>query len=135
MPAQIKTDMTTKIELNHVELLEWLKALDFYKNELRFWRKHLSNVVLSNTAKDILREAEHFQNQVIIQEEQIDILRHDVKQFENKLDQEFTKMMKGAKISQEIVDAEAQIRDRMKTFEHIYVDLKHEYYTFLRKYM
>jgi hypothetical protein len=44
-------------------------------------------------------------------------------------------MMKGAKISQEIVDAEAQIRDRMKTFEHIYVDLKHEYYTFLRKYM
>jgi hypothetical protein len=127
--------MATKIEMNHVELLEWLKALDFYKNELRFWRKHLSHVVISNTNKEILKEAEHFQNQVIIQEEQIDILRHDVKQFENKLDEEFAAISKGAKISQAIIDVEAQLRDRMKTFEHIYVDLKHEYYTFLRKYM
>ncbi|HMU78381.1 MAG: hypothetical protein JST71_13145 [Bacteroidetes bacterium] len=127
--------MITKIEMNHVELLEWLKALDFYKNELRFWRKHLSHVVVSNTNKDILREAEHFQNQVIIQVDQIDLLHHDVKQFENKLDQEFESVSKGGKFSQQIVDVEASLRERMKTFEHIYVDLKHDYYSFLRKYM
>ena len=127
--------MITKIEMNHVELLEWLKALDFYKNELRFWRKHLSHVVVSNTNKDILREAEHFQNQVIIQVDQIVLLHHDVKQFENKLDQEFESVSKGGKFSQQIVDVEASLRERMKTFEHIYVDLKHDYYSFLRKYM
>ena len=127
--------MITKIEMNHVELLEWLKALDFYKNELRFWRKHLSHVVVSNTNKDILREAEHFQNQVIIHVDQIDLLHHDVKQFENKLDQEFESVSKGGKFSQQIVDVEASLRERMKTFEHIYVDLKHDYYSFLRKYM
>ncbi len=127
--------MITKIEMNHVELLEWLKALDFYKNELRFWRKHLSHVVVSNTNKDILREAEHFQNQVIIQVDQIDLLHHDVKQFENKLDEECESVSKGGKFSQQIVDVEASLRERMKTFEHIYVDLKHDYYSFLRKYM
>jgi len=127
--------MITKIEMNHVELLEWLKALDFYKNELRFWRKPLSHVVVSNTNKDILREAEHFQNQVIIQVDQIDLLHHDVKQFENKLDEEFESVSKGGKFSQQIVDVEASLRERMKTFEHIYVDLKHDYYSFLRKYM
>lgn len=127
--------MITKIEMNHVELLEWLMALDFYKNELRFWRKHLSHVVVSNTNKDILREAEHFQNQVIIQVDQIDLLHHDVKQFENKLDEEFESVSKGGKFSQQIVDVEASLRERMKTFEHIYVDLKHDYYSFLRKYM
>ena len=127
--------MITKIEMNHVELLEWLKALDFYKNELRFWRKHLSHVVVSNTNKDILLEAEHFQNQVIIQVDQIDLLHHDVKQFENKLDEEFESVSKGGKFSQQIVDVEASLRERMKTFEHIYVDLKHDYYSFLRKYM
>ena len=116
-----------KIELNHVELLEWLKGLDFYKNELRFWRKKLAVVVMNQNTKDVLREAEHFQNQVIVQENQIDMLRHDVKQFENRLDIEFELISKGAKIAPEVLEWENQLRDRMKTFEHIYVDLKHEY--------
>jgi hypothetical protein len=125
----------TKIELNHVELLEWLKALDFYKNELRFWRKKLAVVVMNNQAHDVLKQAEHFQNQVIVQENQIDMLRHDVKQFENRLDIEFERISKGAKIAVEVIEWETQLRDRMKTFEHIYVDLKHEYYSFLRRNM
>ena len=124
-----------KIELNHVELLEWLKGLDFYKNELRFWRKKLAVVVMNQNTKDVLREAEHFQNQVIVQENQIDMLRHDVKQFENRLDIEFELISKGAKIAPEVLEWENQLRDRMKTFEHIYVDLKHEYYSFLRRNM
>lgn len=127
--------MANKLDLNHVQLLEWLKALDFYKNELRFWRKHLAHVVISNTNKDILREAEQFQNQVIIQEDQIDILHHDVKQLENRMDEEFAIISKGGKISQQTLDVEAALRERMKVFEHLYVDLKHDYYSFLRKYM
>ncbi len=122
----------TKAELNHVEMYEWLKALDFYKNELKFWRKHLSEVVTKNSSNHILREAEHFQNQVIIQEEHIDILRHDVKQFENHLE---TELSSGNPISALTIHVEGQLRDRLRTFEHIYVDLKHEYYSFLRKYM
>jgi predicted nucleic acid-binding Zn-ribbon protein len=122
----------TKAELNHVEMYEWLKALDFYKNELKFWRKHLSEVVSKNTTNHILREAEHFQNQVIIHEEHIDILRHDVKQFENHLGAELSS---GSPISALTIHVEGQLRDRLRTFEHIYVDLKHEYYSFLRKYM
>ncbi len=122
----------TKAELNHVEMYEWLKALDFYKNELKFWRKHLSEVVTKSASNHTLREAEHFQNQVIIQEEHIDILRHDVKQFENHLEVELSS---GNGISAITINVESQLRDRLRTFEHIYVDLKHEYYLFLRKNM
>ncbi len=122
----------TKTELNHVEMYEWLKALDFYKNELKFWRKHLAEVVSKNASHHTLQHAEHFQNQVIIQEEHIDILRHDVKQFENHLQAELTS---GNGVSAITINVESQLRDRLRTFEHIYVDLKHEYYSFLRKNM
>lgn len=126
--------MTTKsATVNHVELYEWLKSLEFYKGELKFWRQRLSEVVGKNSSHDVLREAEHFQNQVIIQEEHIDILRHDIKQFENYLETWFEKHPKLD--DKNLLNAEMQLRDRMKTFEHIYVDLKHEYYSYLRKYM
>jgi hypothetical protein len=125
--------ITKKETVNHLELYEWLKSLTFYKEELKFWRQRLSEVVSRNSNYDILREAEHFQNQVIIQEENIDILRHDIKQFENHLEAWFEKHPKldDAKL----LLVEAHLRDRMRTFEHIYVDLKHEYYSYLRKYM
>jgi len=126
--------MTTKKEaVNHLEMYEWLKSLNIYKEELKFWRQRLSEVVTRNTNHDILREAEHFQNQVIIQEENIDILRHDIKQFENHLEAWFDKHPKFD--DAKLLLAESHLRDRMKTFEHIYVDLKHEYYSYLRKYM
>jgi ribosomal protein S15P/S13E len=124
---------TKKEEVNHVELYEWLKALDFYKNELKFWRNRLSEVVSRNSSKEILRSAEHFQNQVIIQEENIDILRHDIKQFENHLEDWFEAHPKLD--NEKLLNIEGQLRERMKIFEHIYVDLKHEYYSYLRQYM
>lgn len=125
---------TKKSELNHVELYEWLKALEFYKGELKFWRNRLSEVVTRNTSREILQEAEHFQNQVIIQEENIDILRHDIKQLENRLEEVMTKTNGNGSMSK-LNEVENQLRERLKTFEHIYVDLKHEYYSYLRRYI
>lgn len=126
--------MTTKKEtVNHLEMYEWLKSLEFYKGELKFWRQRLSEVVSRNSNNEVLREAEHFQNQVIIQEENIDILRHDIKQFENHLENWFDKHPKLD--DPKLLEIESHLRERMKTFEHIYVDIKHEYYSYLRKYM
>lgn len=125
---------TKKAELNHVELYEWLKALEFYRGELKFWRNRLGEVVARNSSREILQEAEHFQNQVIIQEENIDILRHDIKQLENRLEEVMHKSP-GNGSSQKLNEVENQLRERLKTFEHIYVDLKHEYYSYLRKYI
>lgn len=118
--------------VNHVEVNEWLDTLSFYKGGLKFWRNRLSEIVSRNTTKEVLSQLEHFQNQMIIQEEQIDILRHDVKQFENIMERDESQ---NSVYEKSIPEMEVELRERMKTFEHIYVDLKHEFFNFLRNHL
>lgn len=122
-----------KVVTNHVEINEWIETLKFYKDGLKFWGNRLSEIVTRNTSKEILSHLEHFQNQMIIQAEQIDILRHDVKQYENILEKEID--AHNRIYDKTIPEMEAELRERMKTFEHIYVDLKHEFFNFLRKHL
>ena len=55
---------------------EWLKSLDFYKDEIGFLEKRLTEVTTKNTHLDAKAGAEHFQNQFIIQRNNIDELKH-----------------------------------------------------------
>ena len=122
-----------KTAVNHVEINEWLDTLSFYKGGLKFWSNRLSEIVSKSTSKEVLSQLEHFQNQMIIQDEQIDILRHDVKQFENIVD---NASENGSTIYEKTIpEMEGDLRERMKTFEHIYVDLKHEFFNFLRNHL
>ena len=67
----------------HTEHLEWLNRLAFYKDDIKILRNRLTEVAAKNTEHDILANVEHFENILIVQQEQNDILRHDVKQYEN----------------------------------------------------
>ncbi|MEO0311825.1 MAG: hypothetical protein RIQ89_1482 [Bacteroidota bacterium] len=126
--------MTTQIEpVNHVELYEWLKSLSVYKQELKLFRERLSEVVIKNSGADIFKDIEHFQNLLIIHQNHIDLIRHDVKQFENKLELDADVMNDGSNAS--LIFEEAQLRERLKTFEHLFIDFKYEYYAFIRKYI
>jgi len=62
---------TLKTENKHQELTH---LLDFYKSELTFLENKLSEVVKRNTGHEALTEAEHFQNQFIIQRKTLDEL-------------------------------------------------------------
>ena len=61
----MKTD--EKIYTQHAEHTDWISKLKFYDDEICILKNRLSEIISKNTQKDILAEAEHFQNQFIIQ--------------------------------------------------------------------
>jgi uncharacterized coiled-coil protein SlyX len=56
-----------------------LRSLDFYRDELKYLQKRLADIVKRNTDKDILAQAEQFQNQFIIAKDNLDELNHTIK--------------------------------------------------------
>ena len=69
----------------HLENQDWLKRLDFYKEDLTILRERLDEVTSKNNHTDFLKSVEHFQNQFIIQRNHIDDLAHQIKANENTL--------------------------------------------------
>ena len=63
---------------------DWLKAIDFYDNELDILEKRLAEVATKNTGIDAMKGVEHFQNQFIIQRNTIDELRHNINEHVHK---------------------------------------------------
>ena len=70
----------------HEEHKQWLNNLNFYKDELVIMQNRISEIAQKNSAKEILANVEHFQNQFIIQKEQIDIISHEIKLHEQALE-------------------------------------------------
>lgn len=58
---------------------DWLRALDFYKQELDILRARLTEIAGKNTGKDVLQRVEHFENQFKIQTDNIERLLHNIK--------------------------------------------------------
>ncbi|MGB0851359.1 MAG: hypothetical protein ACPGTP_08920, partial [Bacteroidia bacterium] len=78
--------MTTKKYLHeiHSENKDWIKALDFARDEIETYRNRLGEVTSKNTKTEVLASAEHFQNQFIRHCEVIDELKHDINEEEKK---------------------------------------------------
>jgi hypothetical protein len=75
----------TKMPAMHQMHIEWINKLNFYKDELSTLLNRVEEVTTRNTDKEILAAIEHFQNQFIIQRNEIDTLMHDVKTNEEEI--------------------------------------------------
>jgi uncharacterized protein YydD (DUF2326 family) len=62
-----------------------LRGLEFYEIELRFLQERLEEIAADNTSREVAEQVEHFQNQFIIHQAQIDNLKHRVKESLDKL--------------------------------------------------
>lgn len=126
--------MTTKpITQLHVEHNAWLMKLDFYTDEVIIMTHRLEEIVSKNTAKDILAQVEHFQNQFILQKENIDEIRHAIKDHENYLENRINENPTAS--DRRSVNDHPAMRDRVNSFEKIFNDLRHEFLVFLAKVM
>lgn len=69
-----------KISITHMSNAhtDWLRALDFYKQELNVLKERLTEVARKNTGNDVMKNVEHFENQFKVQLQNIDMLRHDI---------------------------------------------------------
>ena len=117
----------------HEEHKTWLNKLLFYKDEVVIMSKRILKVTEKNTSKEVSSLTDHFNNQLIIQKEQIDILSHDIKSHELFL-------KAAARDNPQSVDHEKfsdhkNHRQSIATFEKLFKDLREELIDFLSKWM
>ncbi|MCD6012616.1 MAG: hypothetical protein K0Q79_2478 [Flavipsychrobacter sp.] len=70
-----------KVSITHMSNAhtDWLRGLDFYKQELGILKNRLTEIAGKNTNREVMKEVEHYENQFEIQAENIHKLKHDIK--------------------------------------------------------
>ena len=122
-----------KIDTLHTEHREWLNKLDFYKQDLGFLKNRLEEVASKNTSKDTLALVEHFQNQFIIQKNEMDEFRHAIKEHENLLEAAIN--INPVAINRQRLNDHPEMRERMERFEKLFQELRMELLRFVSKYL
>ncbi|HEY0678857.1 MAG TPA: hypothetical protein VGD17_11260 [Chitinophagaceae bacterium] len=123
--------MVTQIEFFRNELKDWDKSLKFYDDEILVLENRLQEVVTKNTRTSLLAEAEHFQNQFILQKEQFDLLLHDIN--ERKATIETSIRERKPLVNGQASSAQEIMRSNMLMTEKIFIETRQEFYRFLSR--
>ena len=113
----------------HLENQDWLKRLDFYKEELNILRERLDEVTSKNNQAEFLKYVEHFQNQFIIQRNHIDELAHQIKANEKVLVAEID--ANPVAVDHRKLENHNEEADYISYFEKNFATLRAEFNTFL----
>jgi len=57
---------------------DWLRALDFYKDEIGILTERLTEMAGKNTGHEVAAQVEHFQNAFLLHRNNIDELKHAI---------------------------------------------------------
>jgi hypothetical protein len=125
--------MKTNIYQQHSEHTEWLNKLAFYKDELSIMQKRLDEIGAKNTANDVLKDVEHFQNQIIIQNNNVDTIKKHINR-EEKIIQANIAANPTASDHRKIED-HTEEREMVEGFVDNFEKIRKEYNTFLSKRM
>lgn len=117
----------------HEEHKTWLNMLLFYKDELSIMTNRVAEIAKKNTSKEVLSMVERFQNQLIIQRDQIDILSHEIRGHESVL--EAAVKENPTAIDHQKFPDHPQQREKVEIFEKMFNDLRAEMIRFLSKWM
>jgi two-component sensor histidine kinase len=123
--------MKASINSLHHQETDWLRELDFYKQELNVLTNRLEEVASKNTSKEISAQVEHFQNRFIILKEQHDILRHDNAARSERLN-EMAKAIP-THIEEKFVADKDDMHKRMSDYFTSFRDTRFEFNNFLSK--
>ncbi|WP_304236268.1 hypothetical protein [Jiulongibacter sediminis] len=115
----------------HKDHVEWKKKLAFYDDELRIYKKQLADISAKNTSHDLKVMVEKFQNQFIIQKDEIDRLNHFINVNEDDLEKEV--ISNPVAIEHRKMDDDKTLRERMEIFAPLFEELKSEFQEFARK--
>lgn len=117
----------------HEENTEWMSKLNFYKDEIEILKGRLEEITTKNNAQEVLSQVEHFQNQWIIQRNNIDEISHQVKANEASLLEEINS--NPVAVDHRKVEYHAQEQELVDSFEKNFNDLRQEFNTFSAKWM
>lgn len=118
----------------HFEHTVWLNEIRFYTEELDLLRKRLSELAAGNNSPEFRQQLEHFQNQVAIQDEQADILKHDINVHEDGL-KAFAATASEIALDHQHFAYHGELAQRINTYKEIYADFKAEFMRFAARWM
>lgn len=122
--------MHTKEQLleMHSEHNEWQNKIKFYRDEIKGLNNQLPEMLTKGASPQTLASVEHFQNQFILQNEVLDIMRHDFKQHENKIEA----IQQGQQNTHDVslTGNHESYKEKLNQFEKIFHDLRVEFNTF-----
>lgn len=122
-----------KIYKQHKENEDWINTLNFYKDEINILKARLEELALKNTSKKVSTEIEHFQNQFIIQRNNIDNIYHAIKINEST----FTASIEDNPVAAEHrkMEYHEKEHDLVTTFEKNFKQLRKDFNNFSSKWM
>ena len=123
--------MKTSINALHHQGTDWLREMEFYKEEIAILTKRLEEASGLSSDKDVAAQVEHFQNKFVVLREQLDILKHDIGIKNHEL-QELTRQ-KPEHIHEKSTEMADSLRDRVKMFAATMADTRFEFNRFLSK--
>ena len=125
--------MKTSIYSQHQEHNQWLNELFFYADDILVMQKRIEEIARKNNAKEVNLKIEHFQNQLIIQKNNMDEIRHTIKRDEKHLQSEVLK--NETAVDHRKVEDHAQEREDLKAFENNFNKLRKELNVFAARWM
>ena len=112
---------------------EWLKILEFYEMDLAILEKRLAEVNDKNTAFESRAEVEHYQNQFIIQRNNIIELRQCINAHAHEVMIDMQKHV--GRVEEHKVDEHHVIEASLLNLERIINEIRHHFNRFLAKWL
>ncbi len=112
---------------------EWLQAIEFYEKDLDILENRLSEIASKNTHHDAMAGVEHFQNQLIVQRNNIDELRHSINEHVQHVADDA--MHHAGKMGTIFVGEHDKMKDEFESFEKVVKELRKEFNEYLTKWM
>lgn len=121
--------MKTSIYSQHYDHSGWLNKLDFYNDEMKIMQQKLEEVNSKNTAIEVRKSVEHFQNQLFIQKNNSDKLRHHIKREEKEIQNSIKS--NPVAVDHRKTEDHTEERSMMESFEKNFNLLRKEFNAFL----
>jgi hypothetical protein len=117
----------------HEENKDWMSRVAFYKDEITILQGVLSEIASKNTGDEALKEVEHYQNQFIVQRDNLDQLAHNIQLNEQNFQQEVTD--NPVAVDHRRTEYHQSEKDFIEYFENNFKGLRTDFKTFASKWM
>lgn len=111
----------------------WRKGLEFYAEEIEMMRARLEEIASKNTSFEARQGIEHFENQFIVQRNNIDELRHEINLYVQQLGED--SQQHAGHIETGLVKEHDVLQAKYEEFEKIMNGIRHEFKDYLSKWM
>ena len=122
-----------KLYNQHAENNEWLNKLKFYDDEISILKNRLSQIASKYKEKEVLVQVEHFQNQFIVQQNNIDEISHTINVDEDALKSEVIK--NPVAVDHRNMPYHANEKESIEFFEKNFNELRLEFKNFAVKHL